>query len=119
MATSCVIGHENPDGSYVGVRCHYDGYPEHMGPTLAGMHYVDVVIMVSKALLADGLRAVGPDKPGGFETFPDRGSKILAEVRWPPWQERYSYKKMQDGSVEVFDTHTSKFFRVPSSTPTE
>ena len=31
MATSSVIGVKQADGGVMAVRCHWDGYPEHIG----------------------------------------------------------------------------------------
>lgn len=35
MSTRSYICKENPDGSYFGIYCHYDGYPEYNGAILA------------------------------------------------------------------------------------
>jgi hypothetical protein len=41
MATRSFIGKLNHDGSITGVYCHWDGYPEGVGETLA-KHYTNV-----------------------------------------------------------------------------
>lgn len=97
MATRSTIGYETADGGYVGVYCHYDGYPENVGPILHAMLHADVVIMVSKALRGGGLRWVDAD--GEYETYNEEepwGSEIV----WPCCPDNYAYIKRLDGRVE-------------------
>ena len=106
MATRSTIGYETQDGNYVGVYCHYDGYPDHMGPALSAMLHADVVIMVSKGLAGGGLRNVfEPDDEGrhrGYEVFNER--PLTPQVAWPRRPEEYAYRKRWDGSLEYIDT---------------
>ena len=106
MATRSTIGYETQDGNYVGVYCHYDGYPDHMGPVLSAMLHADVVIMVSKGLAGGGIRSVfEPDsegRPGGYEVFDD-GQRDPDTV-WPRRPEEYAYRKRWDGGLEYIDT---------------
>ena len=106
MATRSTIGYETQDGNYVGVYCHYDGYPDHMGPALSAMLHADVVIMVSKGLACGGLRNVfEPDDEGrhrGYEVFNER--PLTPQVAWPRRPEEYAYRKRWDGSLEYIDT---------------
>jgi hypothetical protein len=96
MATRSTIGYETGDGGYVGVYCHYDGIPEHQCPILAGMHHVDVVILVSRALQGGGIRFLS--KTGDHEIYNDLS--VLAETDWPHYTEDYAYIKRLDGRVE-------------------
>lgn len=107
MATRSTIGYETADGGYVGVYCHYDGYPDYMGPILSAMLHADVVIMVSKGLAGGGIRCVfeGDSErglSGGYEVFDD-GQRDPDTV-WPRRPEEYAYRKRWDGSLEYIDS---------------
>ena len=106
MATRSTIGYETQDGNYVGVYCHYDGYPEHMGPALSAMLHADVVIMVSRGLAGGGIRSVfSPDDEGrhrGYELFNERPRDAV--MAWPRRDEEYAYRKLWDGSLEYIDS---------------
>ena len=106
MATRSTIGYETQDGNYVGVYCHYDGYPEHMGPALSAMLHADVVIMVSRGLASGGIRSIfSPDDEGrhrGYETFNERPRDAV--MAWPRRDEEYAYRKLWDGSLEYIDS---------------
>lgn len=104
MATRSTVGYETADGGYVGVYCHYDGYPDHMGPILHRMLHADVVIMVSKALRGGGIRCVFDD--GGYEVFNDQDG-ISPVTKWPSCPEEFTYRKCLDGRVEWTDRVTS------------
>lgn len=101
MATRSTIGYETADGGYVGVYCHYDGFPDHMGPVLHEMLHADVVIMVSKALRGGGIRLIG--YRGVYEIFTDRNG-IAPQTEWPCCPEEYAYRKCLDGRVEWTDS---------------
>ena len=103
MATRSTIGYETADGGYVGVYCHYDGYPENMGPILHGMFHADVVIMVSKALSQGGIRCV--EHGGGYDIFKDGEAAPVTE--WPCCPEEFAYRKCLDGRVEWTDDSMS------------
>lgn len=96
MATRSTIGYETADGGYVGVYCHYDGYPDNMGPILHAMFHADVVIMVSKALSGGGIRCV--EHGGGYDIFKDGEAAPVTE--WPSCPEEFAYRKCLDGRVE-------------------
>lgn len=97
MATRSTIGYETADGGYVGVYCHYDGYPDHMGPILHRMFHADVVIMVSRALAAGGIRSIDTDDT--FDLFNDP-VRAAPQTEWPCCPEEYAYRKCLDGRVE-------------------
>ena len=100
MATRSTIGYETADGGYVGVYCHYDGYPENMGPILHAMFHADVLIMVSKALSGGGIRCVNTG--GDYEIFTDKEG-VRFETTWPCCPEEYAYRKCLNGRVEWTD----------------
>ena len=106
MAPRSTIGYETQDGNYVGVYCHYDGYPEHMGPALSAMLHADVVIMVSRGLAGGGIRSIfSPDDEGrhrGYELFNERPRDAV--MAWPRRDEEYAYRKLWDGSLEYIDS---------------
>ena len=101
MATRSTIGYETADGGYVGVYCHYEGYPNRMGPILHAMMHADVVIMVSKALRGGGIRLVNKDR--SYELFNDDPG-ILPHTEWPCCPEEFAYRKCLDGRVEWTDS---------------
>jgi len=115
MATRSTIGYETANGDYVGVYCHYDGYPAHMGPALHTMLHADVVIMVSKGLAGGGIRTVfSPDsegRHGGYEVFND-GPRDPDTV-WPRLLGEYTYRKCWDGRVEFIDRGNSVYEWLP------
>jgi hypothetical protein len=106
MSTRSTIGYETADGDYVGVYCHYDGYPAHMGPALHAMLHADVVIMVSKGLAGGGIRSIfepeNEGRHGGYEVFND-GPRD-PDTEWPRRPEEYAYRKRWDGQVEFIDS---------------
>jgi len=108
MATRSTIGYETVGGGYLGVYCHYDGFPDHMGPILHRMFHVDVVILVNAALAGGGIRCINED--GTHEIFNDgvgldehhrrQRHGLVAETHWPCCPEEYAYRKCLDGRVE-------------------
>ena len=99
MSTHSAIGYEQGDGSFFGVYCHYDGYPDHMVPCLKRMFHADVVIMVNEALKGGGILSIEPG--GGYDTFERRGLRsadVAPILEWPS-QLEYSYVKLRDGTL--------------------
>lgn len=99
MATRGTIGYETPDGGFVGVYCHYDSYPDHMGPILHEMFHINVVIMVNRALASGGIRSVSG--VNDYDLFNDAPASVHAE--WPTRPEEYAYRKRLDGRLEFID----------------
>ena len=105
MATRGTIGYETQDGGFVGVYCHYDSYPSHMGPALHGMLHIDIVIMVSRALAAGGIRVVSGINE--YELFNDGPAFVHTE--WPGCPEEYAYRKRLNGKLEYIDGSNTVF----------
>jgi len=104
MATRSTIGYETEDGGYVGVYCHWDGYPKNIGPSLHAMLHADVVIMVEEALRNGGMRCLnGPNDFEDYNESSDR-SRWLTDS-WPERSEDYAYRKRLDGRVEYIDSN--------------
>lgn len=103
MATRSVIGYETPDGGYVGVYCHYDGYPSHMLPQLKEMTWDQVTEAVSRALLQGGGRCLINCE---LETFRETSdpSQWLRD-KWPCMNEDYNYRKRLDGTVDCLNSY--------------
>lgn len=102
MATRSTIGYETPDGGYVGVYCHYDGYPDNIGPALHAMYHIDVMQMVERALRNGGMRCL--NGPGDFELFNESSDRTeWLRNRWPECSEDYAYRKCLDGRLEFID----------------
>jgi len=104
MSTHSTIGYELPGGSYAGVYCHYDGYPEHIVPVLLKLGHDGVMMAVEKALLEGGFRFFEED---GAETFVEAKGQVeatsrsdLLQAEWPCSSEVYNYIIRLDGSVE-------------------
>ena len=96
MATRSTIGYETQDGGYVGVYCHYDGYPDNIAPQLMKMTWDEVTLQVNRALLQGGGRCLDECE---LETFND-GGHVEAITEWPSVTEEYAYRKRLDGTVE-------------------
>ncbi len=94
MSTHSAIGYEQEDGSFIGVYCHYDGYPDHMVPNLKRMFHADVVIMVNEALRRGGIRSIG--YKCSYDTLEGKGTSPI--LKWPS-QLEYSYVKLRDGTL--------------------
>ena len=98
MATRSTIGYETPDGGYIGVHCHWDGYPDNIAPQLKRMSWEDVSFQVDRALLQGGGRSLdGCEIHTWNETIP---AEQLLTTKWPTCSEDYAYRKRLDGSVE-------------------
>jgi len=104
MSTHSTIGYELPGGSYAGVYCHFDGYPEHIVPVLLRLGHDGVMMAVEKALLEGGFRTFEED---GVETFVEAHGVSESSTRddylsseWPCQEEAYNYIIRLDGSVE-------------------
>jgi hypothetical protein len=106
MATRGTIGYETQDGGYVGVYCHYDSYPSHMGPILHGMFHIDVVLMVNRALATGGIRWVAG--VNDYKLFND-GKGAHVHTEWPTRPEEYAYRKRIDGRLEYIDSSNTVF----------
>jgi len=101
MATRSTIGYETPEGGYIGVYCHFDGYPDNIAPQLKQMPWEDVSLQVNRALLQGGARWLDHCE---FETFNETShpGEWLTDM-WPSCPESYAYRKRLDGTVECFD----------------
>jgi hypothetical protein len=112
MSTRSTIGYETADGGYVGVYCHFDGYPSNIGPSLHEMLHADVVIMVEKALRRGGMRCL--NGPGDFEDYNERSEREhWLHDTWPERNEDYAYRKCLDGRVEFIDGSDTVFEWLP------
>ena len=103
MATRSTIGYETPDGGYVGVYCHWDGYPENMLPQLKEMSWEAVSTEVSRALLQGGGRSLAA---GALETYcePSDPKRWLRDAG-PCTAEEYNYRKRLDGTVDCISSY--------------
>lgn len=98
MATRSTIGYETKDGGYIGVYCHYDGYPSHMLPQLKEMSWEELSLQVNRALLQGGGRSLQGCE---METYnePSHPKQWLRDT-WPCTAEEFNYRKRLDGTVE-------------------
>ena len=100
MATRSVIAYEAEAGKFVGVDCHWDGYPGHMLPILRKMFFADVAIMVNHGLATGGLNSVNQDGTWSTNGEEDR---LEPYNDLPRYDFQYSYVKMLDGSVMTWE----------------
>ena len=125
MSTRSFICKEQPDGKYIGIYCHSDGYLTYNGAMLLD-HYserekVDALIALGDISLLEKNIAPDPDKPHSFEYGQrqegvivaygrDRGEKdidareITLEGAQSSWCE-YMYIFGQDGKWRYYDLH--------------
>jgi hypothetical protein len=101
VSTRCTIGYETCGGGYVGVYCHYDGYPKNIVPSLIAAGLTNIRAEVERALREGGLRST---EDGVFETFGDsRGETSDHEMwlkdSWPCTEEEYNYRVARDGTI--------------------
>jgi len=105
MSTHSTIGYETEDGGYVGVYCQFDGYPDHMLPTLRNTSLDIIRAEVERALVEGGLRGF---EEGAWETYGDvHGDRTEREEwlhdTWPCTENEYNYRVRLDGTVECID----------------
>jgi len=117
MSTHSTIGYELPGGSYAGVYCHYDGYPEHIVPVLLKLGHDGVMMAVEKALLEGGFRFF--DK-AEVQTFVECHGEQEATTRfqtvldeWPCTSEEYNYIIRLNGTVECVNIRGEKLDITP------
>ncbi len=101
MATRSVIGYIQEDGSYLGVYCHYDGYPSGVGSFLLKMNPEDIKTMVTAGIIKGGIRSIYSSDLTEVEYF---------DETWPearrtqlPGGEEYDYILDTDGSLTCTD----------------
>ena len=105
MSTHSTIGYETEDGGYVGVYCQFDGYLDHMLPTLRNTSLDIIRAEVERALVEGGLRFI---ENGAWETYGDaHGDRTERNEwlhdTWPCTENEYNYRVRLDGTVECVD----------------
>jgi len=101
MATRSVIGYIQEDGSFIGVYCHYDGYPSCMGQKLLGMADEDIRTIVTAGIMKGGIRTVGGSTLDSVEYFDEHWSE--AKRTQLPGGEEYDYILDTDGTLTCTD----------------
>lgn len=99
MSTRCSIGYEDDDGNYVGVYCHYDGYPKAMFPALDCRTYEEVKEIVETALYEGGLRTFDDAEFITFQEPCQREQWLFKSVFAHENKVDYTYMKRKDGSI--------------------
>jgi hypothetical protein len=101
MATRSVIGYMQEDGTYLGVYCHYDGYPSGVGRTLMKMNSEDIKAMVTAGIMRGGIRCINSPDLAEVEYF----NEVWPEARRTqlPGGEEYDYILDTDGSLTCTD----------------
>jgi len=106
LSTSSTNGYMTEDGKYVGVNCHFDGYPSCMLPVLKTLSYGGVVLAVERGLVGCGIRFIS--REGDVETYLDRfdehskRSECLHDT-WPCKENSYNYRYRVDGTIDAID----------------
>jgi len=98
MGTRSNVYVETEPGTYLGTYCHYDGYPDHMFPTLQA---IDKDTLLSHILIAaprGGIRSIQAGGP--MEYLSDDTSCVLDNPSEGDWGPDYVYIKCHDGSVK-------------------
>ena len=101
MATRSVIGYIQEDGSFIGVYCHYDGYPSGVGSYLLKMHPEDIKTMVTAGIMKGGIRSIYGSDLAGVEYFDESWPE--AKRTQLPGGEEYDYILDTDGSLTCTD----------------
>ena len=101
MATRSVIGYIQEDGSYLGVYCHYDGYPSGVGSFLLKMNPEDIKTMVTAGIIKGGIRAINSPSLDDVEYF----NEVWPHARRTqlPGGEEYDYILDTDGTLTCTD----------------
>ena len=102
MATRSVIGYIQEDGSYLGVYCHYDGYPSGVGSYLLKMNPEDIKTMVTAGIIKGGIRSIYSPDLAEVEYFNEAWSE--AKRTQLPGGEEYDYILDTDGSLTCTDS---------------
>jgi len=109
MSTRSTIGYQDSDGNFIGVYCHFDGYPSNILSKLEGLSYDTVVSEVERALVEAGGRSLKDD---GFETYRDMRGETSDREEWintkfpasfEDTSTEFTYMKLSDGSVEAIN----------------
>jgi hypothetical protein len=81
MSTRSRIAVRRADGTFESIYCHFDGYPEGVGRTLAA-HYTDPA-KVERLVALGAISVLAPDigEPHGFETHDEGDGRCLAYGR--------------------------------------
>lgn len=100
MSTRSTIGYETAEGDYIGVYCHFDGYPKHMIPELSRMTWEDVSVAVTAGLLGGGIRCIDDYVSESYDEASDPNKWIISQ--WPTNENKYNYRKRLDGTLECY-----------------
>lgn len=93
MATRSNIGMIQDDGTIKAIYCHWDGYPEGVGATLAE-HYTDPAKVEALMNLGD-FSSLAPSVEE-IETYAQRGATDTEARVFNDWQEWKEYALSQD-----------------------
>ena len=102
MATRSVIGYIQEDGSYLGVYCHYDGYPSGVGSFLLKMNPEDIKTMVTAGIIKGGIRSIYSSDLTEVEYFNEAWPE--AKRTELPGGEEYDYILDTDGTLTCTDS---------------
>jgi hypothetical protein len=102
MATRSVIGYMQEDDSFIGVYCHYDGYPSGVGRILMKMNSEDIKAMVTAGIMRGGIRCINSPDLAEVEYF----NEVWPEAKRTelPGGEEYDYILDTDGSLTCTDS---------------
>ena len=109
MGTRSNVYVETEQGTYLGTYCHYDGYPDHMFPTLQA---IDNDTLLSHILIAApnggfrGIQAGGPTEYLDDPSYPC----VLDNPSQEDFGPDFVYIKCHDGSVKWRGTYDDEPF---------
>tara|TARA_R110002020_G_scaffold98887_4_gene235139 strand:- start:130 stop:474 length:345 start_codon:yes stop_codon:yes gene_type:complete len=107
MGTRSNIYIETEPGKYVGTYCHYDGYPDHMLPTLQAFDSDTLLAHVLLAAPRGGFRSLMSE---GTEYLDDHAACILQDPLDEDYGPDYVYVKCHDGAVKWRDATSEAIF---------
>tara|TARA_R100000008_G_C3505059_1_gene125711 strand:- start:221 stop:580 length:360 start_codon:yes stop_codon:yes gene_type:complete len=99
MGTRSNVYVETEPGTYLGTYCHYDGYPDHMFPTLQAIDNDTLLSHILVGAPRGGLRGL-MDVVGLTEYLDDTVPCVLSNPSEGDYGPDYVYIKCLDGSVK-------------------
>ena len=111
MGTQSNLYVETDDNGYIGVRCRYDGYPEHMLEQLHACSPEEILEHILVAGVHGGYNLFSPSDNGS--EFLDGGvpNYVYDPIDDDEFELDYIYVKRLDGSV-MWREYTSKEWRL-------
>jgi len=105
MGTRSNVYVETEPGTYVGTYCHYDGYPDHMFPTLQAINNDTLLSHILLGAPRGGIRMLYRDDEGFTEYLDDAVPCVLSNPSEEDCGPSFVYIKCRDGGVKWRGTY--------------